>query len=105
MSTKHPHDEVIRAYLDGRTVQMVVDDEGTWADLPPFTEHRDQYMPRFYSHTNYRIKPEPRWKWAGLLADGRDYITGFHYHSAEDAAGEAGLTKVIGRIEETRIDG
>ena len=51
---KHPHDEVIRAWLDGKTVQLKYN--GEWFDLGAVTSRKP--VPYFDPHKEYRIKPE-----------------------------------------------
>lgn len=51
--TKHIHDEVIRAWLDGKTVQIHYDNN--WHDIPS-----DIQLPNFHTTTKYRIKPEAK---------------------------------------------
>lgn len=68
LKAKHPHHEVILAYLNGETVQY--DYRGNWVDIHPFTERMQ--FPNFDKKTQYRVKPpEPvikhryvfRYKW------------------------------------------
>lgn len=51
--TKHPHDALIRAWLDGRTVQYLQGD--LWVDLaaPGLVSK----APHFYLDCSYRLKP------------------------------------------------
>ncbi len=52
---KHPHDAVIRAWLDGKTVQYK--HGGEWLDM--LTQPGDGgTMPAFLIHREHRIKPE-----------------------------------------------
>ena len=60
MAEKYPHDELVRAWLDGRKVQYLDTSGhvlgGIWVDIegPDVAEK----MPHFYRHgTRYRIKP------------------------------------------------
>lgn len=57
---KHPHDAVIRAWLDGKTIQArligTMADVSEWYDCPPVSEHGG--MPGFFGDCRYRIKPE-----------------------------------------------
>lgn len=50
---KHPHDTLIRAWLDGRAVQYMV--SGLWVDLEP--PDRVEKMPHFYTSEQYRLRP------------------------------------------------
>jgi hypothetical protein len=52
--TMHKHDALIRAWLDGKTVQYTAYD-GAWTDLtgPDAVES----LPRFYAASTYRLKP------------------------------------------------
>ena len=47
---KHYHYETILAFAEGKTIQER-DWEGNWVDVP---------CPRFHTHSEYRIKPEPK---------------------------------------------
>lgn len=49
----HPHDKLIRAWLDGSSVQYL--DGAVWHDLQP-AEHVAK-MPHFYRDSAYRLKP------------------------------------------------
>jgi len=49
---KHPHDAVIRAWLDGKTVQTRIRATDKWADLPP-----PPCPITFPKETDFRIKP------------------------------------------------
>lgn len=51
---KHPHDELIRAWLDGRPVQYRQGD--LWLDLEPASTVNK--LPHFYRDWEYRRKPE-----------------------------------------------
>ena len=51
---KHKHDEVIRAWLDGKTVQAC--HTHGWMDIVPIGEY--EKMPCFSVLREYRIKPE-----------------------------------------------
>ena len=53
---KYKHDEVIRAWLDGKTVQVLDGDD--WKDCAPFNGLF--YLPDFHVDWEYRIKPEPK---------------------------------------------
>lgn len=53
MSNKHPHDAVIRAWLDGKTIQVYYSDE--WLDSQPI--HGTNCIPLFHPQLQYRIKP------------------------------------------------
>jgi len=55
---KHPHDALIRAWLDGHTVQYLERDViggDLWRDLDP--PHRVAKLPHFYVADQYRLKP------------------------------------------------
>ena len=53
---QHPHDQLIRAWLDGRAVQYYdADRGGIWIDLEP--PHMCSKLPHFYAHGQYRLKP------------------------------------------------
>lgn len=51
---KYPHDELIRAWLDGRTVQYRNGDH--WRDIEAAATV--DKMPHFYRDGAYRLKPE-----------------------------------------------
>lgn len=55
MAEKYPHDELVRAWLDGKTIQFRERDD-IWLDMDgPDVATK---MPHFYRHgTQYRIKP------------------------------------------------
>lgn len=50
---KHPHDTLIRAWLDGKPVQYLQD--GLWLDLA--TPSAVTKTPHFYPDCSYRLKP------------------------------------------------
>jgi hypothetical protein len=53
---RHPHDSLIRAWLDGRTVQYFDAASGLWVDIEPASSV--DKLPHFYRDgTPYRIKP------------------------------------------------
>ena len=54
MSNKHPHDAVIRAWLDGKTVQRQHHLSGKWLDIPA---HNICWVAFFNPEDSYRIKP------------------------------------------------
>ena len=54
MSNKHPHDAVIRAWLDGKTIQLWSTKEGKWKDISALKEGWNLY---FSTDGQYRIKP------------------------------------------------
>ena len=55
--TKYKHDEIVRAWLDGKTVQRK---EGTvWVDVSLPLQHA-QAVPMFLAQNTYRIKPNPK---------------------------------------------
>jgi hypothetical protein len=49
----HKHDTLIRAWLDGKTVQFKLD--GVWADLS--APEAVEKCPHFYPDSEYRLKP------------------------------------------------
>ena len=52
--SKHPHDPLIRAWLDGKTVQYRAE-TGVWVDLSgPDEVHKS---PHWYADSEYRLKP------------------------------------------------
>ena len=54
MSEKYPHDELVRAWLDGKTLQYL--DGDVWIDIP--NANVADKLPHLYrSSTGYRIKP------------------------------------------------
>lgn len=59
MTNKYKHDAVIRAWLDGKVVQ-VKELDGKWSDMPP-VEGRIS-LPSFSEKYEYRIKPIPRFR-------------------------------------------
>lgn len=54
MSNKHPHDAVIRAWLDGKTIQLWSQVERKWKDISALEEGWNRY---FSTDAQYRIKP------------------------------------------------
>lgn len=59
-SSKHPHDAVIRAWLDGETIQLQYED-GSWTDLRTLDARQEMghySLPAFDTNRNYRIKPK-----------------------------------------------
>lgn len=52
---KHPHDAVIRAWLDGKTIQYQHPVAETWNDV---TRRGDEGTPAFLKMETWRIKPE-----------------------------------------------
>jgi len=50
----HPHDPLIRAYLDGKPVQFL--DGNEWRDIEPADSIKK--MPHFYRDGEYRLKPQ-----------------------------------------------
>lgn len=55
MGKPHKHAEVIKAWADGKTVQVLF--EGTWVDCNS-PDGNDHYP--FHRSREYRIKPEPK---------------------------------------------
>ncbi len=53
--TKHPHHEVIVAYLEGKEVEVYM--SGYWQSLRPHTG--SEPFPGFYYDFKYRVKPKP----------------------------------------------
>lgn len=51
----YPYDEVVRAWLDGKTVQKLVD--GWWTDVPR-SRKSSEWVPAFSRYAHWRIKPE-----------------------------------------------
>lgn len=61
MTVKHKHDEIIRAWLDGKTVEVFDGrrrDGAGWRALP--SVGGTQCVPMFSADGEYRIKPEDR---------------------------------------------
>lgn len=54
MTAKHTHHEIIVAYLEGKTIQML-NHLNQWQDLEPY--HKLSYLPSFHLSNEYRIKP------------------------------------------------
>lgn len=52
---KYPHDEVIRAYLDGKTIEMFLEITRVWKELEPCSPTKRVV---FDPYLKYRIKPE-----------------------------------------------
>lgn len=51
--SKHPHEALIRAWMDGHKMQYLED--ATWRDMPAF--NTVEKMPHWYAYGNYRRKP------------------------------------------------
>lgn len=62
---KHPHDAVIRAWLDGKTIQVWVPRTEVWADV---IRRYDEGTPAFLRSETWRTKPEDPDVWITLLA-------------------------------------
>lgn len=61
VTPKHPNDEVIRAYLDGKVVQYRYDPSNEWVDHS--LDRPDIYgrpPGLLHSEGQWRVKPEPR---------------------------------------------
>lgn len=54
MHKHNPHHDIIVAYLEGKTVQILRGD--TWCDVQDYAQAG--MMPAFYHDSTYRIKPE-----------------------------------------------
>lgn len=54
---KHPHDAVIRAWLDGKAVQVRANG-GDWVDIRDSVFDEEKSIPTFLRSLQYRIKPE-----------------------------------------------
>lgn len=83
LNAKHPHDETIRAYLDGKTIQFKKGN-GEWIDVSPFTANAGFHS--FWKNTEYRLKPpEPvkKYKWAYKDKQGTVRLSEGFYSEAE----------------------
>lgn len=71
MSTaRHPHDALIRAWLDGQVVQYNCLESGIWLDIEPASTV--DKLPHFYrAGTEYRLKPVVVRVRNALMRDGR----------------------------------
>ncbi len=56
MAVKYKHDAIVRAWLDGKTVERREGER--WVTLPEVQGH--PYVPTFGTDSTYRIKPEDR---------------------------------------------
>ena len=56
MTNKHPHDECIRAWLDGAEIEFRHTPEEKWVSMRMIGGN-DKSMPFFYPDSEYRIKP------------------------------------------------
>ena len=52
----HPHHDSITAYLEGKTIEVYIEDKDTWEELGHVSS--TLFMPLFHKHINYRVKPE-----------------------------------------------
>lgn len=59
MTNKYKHDAIVRAWLDGKTVQTLSGQD--WQDIAP-TPTTANVMPYFSADRVYRIKPTPRFR-------------------------------------------
>lgn len=55
---KYPHDEAIRAWLDGEQIQYRRGDDHRWVNLPILSS--DGPLPMFNRDFSYRIKPKEK---------------------------------------------
>jgi hypothetical protein len=67
MTGVYPHDAMVRAWLDGKTVQWL-DVDDTWVDLAP--PDAVKKMPLFYPTSKYRLKPITVRIRIGVMANG-----------------------------------
>jgi hypothetical protein len=58
MTDKHPHHDIIIAWLNGETVERQID--GEWDELPTWQERGHSVLPSFSSIIKYRIQPRPK---------------------------------------------
>jgi len=69
----HPHDEVIRAWLDGEKIQRRFESDEPWQDVEP--PANDCFSGFFMPTTEYRVKPkEEEYRWV-CLENGRYWVT------------------------------
>jgi hypothetical protein len=52
----HPHHDIIIAYLEGKTIEVYIEDKDTWEELGCVSS--TLFMPLFHKHISYRVKPE-----------------------------------------------
>lgn len=69
---KHPHDALIRAYLDGKAVQYL-EPGSDWRDIEPADTVKK--FPHFYADRAYRLKPVTIRYRVALLCNEAHYST------------------------------
>ena len=73
MSEKYPHGALVRAWLDGKTLQYL--DGEVWVDIPN-ADVADKLPHLYRSSTGYRIKPVTvRYRVALLARDNGEHYT------------------------------
>jgi hypothetical protein len=71
MTARYPHDEMVRAWLDGKDVQWQ-DIDGTWVNLSPPDVVKK--MPIFHPSSKYRLKPIDVRARIGVMVNGHPHI-------------------------------
>lgn len=77
MTNKYKHDAIVRAWLDGKTVQTLSGQD--WQDIAP-TPTTANVMPYFSADRVYRIKPTPRFRLIYINGAGAWYSTHAEAH-------------------------
>jgi hypothetical protein len=88
---KHPHHDVIIAWLRGEQIQLQMHNtvEAVWCDFPPLSE-RDSQIPAFHVDWVYRIKPKSFYSRLALMRS----VCGSYYTSTLDFDGSPQLPLV-----------
>lgn len=97
---KHPHAEVIKAWADGKTVQVLAGN-GEWSDMT----YSDGSWNTFSPQIQYRIKPEEVVEYTVVHKSG---LSGSHFLKTVEAVGDfyfSELTKIQGFLKRTTVDG
>ena len=89
---KHPHDEVIRAYLDGKTIEMFLEITRVWKELEPCSPAKRVV---FAPYLKYRIKPEAAMYRVAMFKDSHGVYFCLAETSCEDFTNAAGFVRWV----------
>lgn len=104
---KHPHAEVIKAWVDGKQIEFRTDDRDKWTSLAG--PEQSNVCPEFRKDFQYRIKPKSKvkkWRWAVGYCDGSKVmlVTGEHFATAEEFNSKHKGLVAVQKIDSTMIE-